>query len=127
MTKNERRENKLWQACNPMLKALGIHQTYHVGFVLKKVESGEQNRSEHPAIATVENHYPYRRIVITVDPAWVDKANTYQLQRTVLHEALHEIVYGWVRHHFHIGSTEILAEENTVTLLEEWLMDNVDV
>jgi hypothetical protein len=109
-----------------LLEKLGLWQTYVVWFKFGKVDGGTVTSE---AIATVKNNYPYMRLTITIDPKFADTATPYQLRSTVVHEALHEVVYGWMRHHwveYNFDAKLTHLEEVSVSLLENWIMEHVD-
>lgn len=110
-----------------MLERLGILNTYDVRVYWETKIAGLFEDKASEAAMEVYDTYPYRNINIHISKKCFDETSDERLERQTVHECLHAIVYGWVRRVFNDnkhkrGTQEVYAEENTVSLLEQWIM-----
>lgn len=130
MTKADRRRlDKVKDCVRPMLERLGILQTHDVTLhLVTKIDAGRQGTKNGPsAAAEVVGNFPYRAIRITCQRKWVDCSTPHEIERAILHETLHPILFGWVRKAFdgqdlEYDDADLYAEENVVDLVTHWLM-----
>ena len=121
--------NRVKRVSRSLLDRLGVLQTYNVSIYLEdKITAGMQGtKDRNEAAAEITSNYPYRDINIHVTRETANKYTDAELERLILHELLHPILYGWVHKTFDMHSherqeAEVYAEEDVVSLITQWLM-----
>lgn len=126
---DKKRIARFRRVCTPMLSRLGILQTYDVRLYWEKfIDGGKQadKDSKVGALMEITSNYPYRDLHIHVARKGFDNIADEFLERVIVHECLHPILFGWVHKAFNTYAhdrteAEIFAEEDAVSLMTQWL------
>jgi hypothetical protein len=130
MTKaDKKRVARFKRVCTPMLSRLGILQTYDVRLYWEKFIIGGTQAPKNDkvgALMEITSNYPYRDLHIHVSRKGFDDIADEMLERVIIHECLHPILFGWVHKSWdslgHVRTDgEVYDEEGVVSLMTQWL------